>query len=190
MDDITATHGVLGSDELIVAVARRLNEALPPDAICGRVASDKFAISMTASDDTEADAVIRIAIDAIARPHWIDTVVRLSAHAGFAQAPRHATTRGELTRRADLALRTAAKRGPGAIVVFDLAINTVSTDQKFIHRELPRAISANDLECTTSRSCRHKADAWLVSRPCCAGTTQRVAQFRRRNSSRLPNKWD
>ncbi|MGE5772850.1 MAG: hypothetical protein ACM3Z4_12575, partial [Hyphomicrobiales bacterium] len=35
---------------------------------------------------------------------------------------------------------TAAKRGPGAIVIFDLAINTVSTDQKFIHRELPRAI--------------------------------------------------
>jgi predicted signal transduction protein with EAL and GGDEF domain len=62
------------------------------------------------------------------------------------QAPRHAATRGELTRRADLALRAAAKRGPGAIVAFDVAIDTVSTDQKFIHRELPRAISANDLD--------------------------------------------
>src|SRR5512143_79902 len=145
MDDVTATHGVLGSDELIVAVARRLNEALPPDAICGRVASDKFGISMTASDDTEADAVIRIAIDAIARPHWIDTVVRLSAHAGFAQAPRHATTRGELTRRADLALRTAATRGPGAIVVFDLAINTVSTDQKFMSSQGGRMVGVEAL---------------------------------------------
>ena len=146
MDDVTATHGVLGSDELIVAVARRIREALPAGVTCGRIAGDKFAIAMTAAHDADAEAVIRAAIDVIARPHWADTVVRVSAHAGFAQAPRHAVTRGELTRRADLALRAAAKRGPGAIVAFDVAIDTVSTDQKFIHRELPRAISANDLD--------------------------------------------
>jgi diguanylate cyclase (GGDEF)-like protein len=146
MDDVTATHGVLGSDELIVAVARRIREALPAGVTCGRIAGDRFAIVMTAVHDANAEAVIRAAIDVIARPHWADTVVRVSAHAGFAQAPHDATTRGELTRRADLALRAAAKRGPGAIVAFDVAIDSVSTDQKFIHRELPRAISANDLD--------------------------------------------
>jgi predicted signal transduction protein with EAL and GGDEF domain len=72
--------------------------------------------------------------------------VRVSAHAGFAQAPRHASTRAELTRRADLALRAAGKKGPGAIVRFDNSIDTVSTDQKFVHRELPRALSMNELE--------------------------------------------
>ncbi|HET7804388.1 MAG TPA: bifunctional diguanylate cyclase/phosphodiesterase [Pseudolabrys sp.] len=146
MDDVTATHGVLGSDELIIAVAARMREALPAGVICGRIAGDKFAVVMTAAHDADAEAVVRAAIDAIARPHWVDTVVRVSAHAGFAQAPRHAATRGELTRRADLALRAAAKQGPGSIVAFDVAIDTVSTDQKFIHRELPRAISANDLD--------------------------------------------
>jgi diguanylate cyclase (GGDEF)-like protein len=146
MDDVTATHGVLGSDELIVAVARRIREALPAGVTCGRIAGDRFAIVMTAVHDANAEVVIRAAIDVIARPHWADTVVRVSAHAGFAQAPHDATTRGELTRRADLALRAAAKRGPGAIVAFDVAIDSVSTDQKFIHRELPRAISANDLD--------------------------------------------
>ena len=146
MEDVTAHHGVLGSDELIVAVARRLKEALPPHAMCGRIASDEFAVTLTADQAIDAEAIIRAALEAIARPHWIDTVVRVSTHAGFAQAPRHATTRGELTRRADLALRAAAKRGPGAIVMFDLSIDTISTDQKFIHRELPRAISANELE--------------------------------------------
>ena len=146
MEDVTAHHGVLGSDELIVAVARRLKEALPPQAMCGRIASDEFAVTLTADQAVDAEAIIRAALEAIARPHWIDTVVRVSTHSGFAQAPRHATTRGELTRRADLASRAAAKRGPGAIVMFDLSIDTVSTDQKFIHRELPRAISANELE--------------------------------------------
>jgi diguanylate cyclase (GGDEF)-like protein len=146
MDDVTATHGVLGSDELIVAVARRIREALPAGMICGRIAGDRFAIAMTTPHDADAETVIRAALDVMARPHWADTVVRVSAHAGFAQAPHDATTRGELTRRADLALRAAAKRGPGAIVAFDVAIDSVSADQKFIHRELPRAISANDLD--------------------------------------------
>jgi diguanylate cyclase (GGDEF)-like protein len=144
MDDVAATLGVLGSDELLVAISRRLKEALPAGVLCGRVAGDKFAVVMTAGQNVEN--IIRAAIDAVARPYWADTVVRVTAHAGFAQAPRHAATRGELTRRADLALRAAAKRGPGAVVAFDVAIDTVSTDQKFIHRELPRAISANDLD--------------------------------------------
>jgi diguanylate cyclase (GGDEF)-like protein len=146
MDDVTATHGVLGSDELLVAVARRLQETLAEGVTCGRIAGDKFAVTLTAAEDAEAVAIIRTAIESIARPYWVDAVVRVSAHAGFAQAPRHASTRGELTRRTDLALRAAAKRGPGSIVAFDLSIDTVSTDQKFIHRELPRAISASDLD--------------------------------------------
>jgi len=146
MADVNAQLGVLGSDELIMAVATRLREALPAQAVCGRIGSDEFAVAFTAGGGVDAGAVIRAALEAIARPHWIDTVVRISAHAGFAQAPRHATTRGELTRRAGLALRAAAKKGPGAIVAFERAIDTVSTDQKFIQRELPRALSANELE--------------------------------------------
>jgi diguanylate cyclase (GGDEF)-like protein len=146
MEDVTAHLGVLGSDELIVAVAARLREVLPKEAVCGRVGSDEFAVMLTAENGIDVMAMLRAVLDNIARPHWFDTVVRVSAHAGFAQAPQHATTRGELTRRAELALRAADKKGPGSIVGFEPAIDTVSTDQKFIHRELPRALSANELE--------------------------------------------
>jgi diguanylate cyclase (GGDEF)-like protein len=146
MADVNAHLGVLGSDELIVAVAARLKEALPADALCGRIGSDEFALTLTGPADVDAEAVIRAAIESIARPYWIDTVVRVSAHAGFAQTPRHASTRGELTRRAELALRAAAKKGAGAVVAFTPEIDTVSADQKFIQRELPRALTANELE--------------------------------------------
>lgn len=146
MEDITAHLGVLGGDELIGAVARRLKEALPEHAMCGRIGSNEFAVTLTASAAIDAEAIIRRALEAIARPHWIDTVVRISAHAGFAQAPLHAETRGELARRAELAVRAAAKKGPGALIPFEPAIDTVSNDQRFIHRELPRALSANELE--------------------------------------------
>jgi len=146
MEDVTAHHGVLGSDEVIVAAAKRLKAVLPSHATCGRIAGDTFAIILTAAPDVNVEAVTRAVLESISRPHWIDNVVRVSAHAGFAQAPRHAATRGELTRRTNLALRAAAKKGPGSIVTFDLSIDTISSDQKFIHRELPRAISANELD--------------------------------------------
>ena len=146
MADVNAQLGVFGADEFIVAVAQRLAEALPAQAVCGRIGGDEFAVMLTAAPDVDVEAIVRGVIEAIGRPHWIDRMVRVAAHAGFAQAPRHATTRGELTRRAELALRAAAKKGPGAIVVFEREIDTVSSDQKFIQRELPRALSAGELE--------------------------------------------
>ena len=146
MADINAQLGVIGSDALIVAVAERLKQALPSGVVCGRVGSDEFALMLTAAGGVDAGNMVRAVLDAIAQPHWIDTVVRISAHAGYAQSPRDAATRGELTRRAELALRAASKKGAGAIVAFEHAIDTVSTDQKFIQRELPRALTANELE--------------------------------------------
>jgi diguanylate cyclase (GGDEF)-like protein len=135
-----------GSDELIVAVAGRLKETLPADTVCGRIGSDRFALIVTAGAAVSATAILRGALETIARPHWIDTVVRISAHAGFAQAPRHATSRGELVRRAELALAAAGKKGTGTIVGYERAIDTSSADEAFIRRELPRALSANELE--------------------------------------------
>jgi diguanylate cyclase (GGDEF)-like protein len=146
MEDVTADLGVLGSDELVVAVADRLRAAAPAQAYCGRIASDEFAVILTVDENVDVEAMLVNIVESVARPHWFDTVVRVSAHAGFAQAPLHATTRGELTRRAELALRAAARKGPNAVVGFEQSIDKVSTDQKFIHRELPRAVSANELD--------------------------------------------
>jgi len=146
MADINAQLGVLGGDELLTAVAARLKEALPADAVLGRVGGDQFAAIFTARGGSDAGEIVRAGIEAVARPHWIDTVVRVSAHAGYAQAPRHADSRGELTRRAGLALRAVAKKGPGALIGFERAIDTVSADQKFVRRELPRALTANELD--------------------------------------------
>ncbi len=146
MADINATLGVLASDELYAAIAQRLQETLPANAMCGRIGSNEFVITVTATRDFDVEAMMREIVNAIARPHWVDTVVRVSAHAGFSQAPQHAATRGELTRRAELAARQAAKKGPGTIVGFDASIDTVSDEERFIQRELPRALSANELE--------------------------------------------
>ena len=147
MSDVNADLGVLGGDELIVSIAKRLKEALPPEGRCGRIGSDEFAVTFsTDNNGGNAEAAVRAILEAIQRPYWIEASIRVSAHAGFAQTPQHASTRGELTRRAELALRAAGKKGPGALVAFDPAIDTASTDQKFIQRELPRALNSGELE--------------------------------------------
>ncbi len=146
MADVNAQHGVLGCDELLVSIAGRIKEALPADAVLGRIGSEEFAITLTAADSVDVERMLREVMDVIVRPHWIDRVVRVSAHAGFAQAPQHATTRGELTRRADVALRKSIQKGPGTITIYQADIDNSSEDEQFIRRELPRALTAKSLD--------------------------------------------
>jgi diguanylate cyclase (GGDEF)-like protein len=146
MTDLTAQLGVLSGDEIIASVVQRVQQVLPAGAAFGRVGNHEFAVIFTGGVGLDAVAALRKSIEAIARPHWIDTVVRLSAHAGIAQAPLHASTRGELTRRSEIALRAAMQKGPGTIVVYERDIDSLSSEQQFIRRELPRAMSAHELE--------------------------------------------
>jgi diguanylate cyclase (GGDEF)-like protein len=144
LDD--AQVGSLGTDALIVTAAQRLHQALPEHAVCGRLAATEFGIVFGVPSNEDAQPVIRAALDALAQPYWADKVVRLTAQAGIALAPQHATTRAELSRRAELALRSAGKRGPGTLAVFDPSIDQASSEQKIIQRELPRALAAQELE--------------------------------------------
>jgi predicted signal transduction protein with EAL and GGDEF domain len=137
--------GALGGDELIGAVAQRLREALPAEAVCGRIGAAQFALLFKAPPE-RAHAMMQTVLDELARPYWMDKLVRLTVLAGYAQAPEHAESRGELTRRAEVALRGAAKRGAGSLVAFDPAIDRLSSEQRFVQQDLPRALAANELD--------------------------------------------
>jgi diguanylate cyclase (GGDEF)-like protein len=145
IDGIVETYGQHALDEIAGLTGARLREKLPPDdVVCARVGAGTFALLWRGSQDPMA--LMRTAIEAGAYPHWIDGVVRVTAHAGFARAPADATSRDELIRRADLALRAAERKGPGAVVAFERAIDAEASDQQFIRRELPRALKAQALE--------------------------------------------
>jgi diguanylate cyclase (GGDEF)-like protein len=141
-----AQAGALSTDELIVMIAQRLHESLPESAICGRLGTAQFGVLFAAEIDSDPALMLRGVLDALVQPYWMDKVVRLTAQAGFAQVPTHAGSRSELSRRAEVALRSAASKGPGSLVMFDPLLDQVSSDQKFIQRELPRALAAHELE--------------------------------------------
>ena len=82
MDDVTAHHGVLGSDELIVAVAGRLKEALPEHAVCGRIGADEFAILLTSGAAVDSEAVLHAGMVAFMEGAMLYGVFHGDLHGG------------------------------------------------------------------------------------------------------------
>ncbi len=89
---------------------------------------------------------LRAIREAVSRPLWINQVVQVSANVGLAMAPRDGDNREELMRRADLALRTAKRRGRGLVVAFSPDMETEFDERRFIKRELSRALAARAFE--------------------------------------------
>jgi predicted signal transduction protein with EAL and GGDEF domain len=144
LDAIAETYGQSSADEIVGLVGGRLRELLPQDVVCGRSGDHSFGFFWLGGHD--AASLIRGTIYAATRPHWIDSIVRITAHAGFAHSGADAADRAELLRRAELALHAAQKSGAGAVVAFEQAIDAAASEQQFIRRELPRALNAKVLD--------------------------------------------
>jgi diguanylate cyclase (GGDEF)-like protein len=139
--------GEAGGDEVLFEVANRLRHAMPPDIVIGRMRSNhKFALMMEATDPQTALATAEAARSAISRPIWIGQALQIAASVGLAVAPRDGTQGEELARRADLALRSARRRGGGMVVGFDAAMEAEFEEQRFIKRALGRALAARDFD--------------------------------------------
>jgi diguanylate cyclase (GGDEF)-like protein len=139
--------GEAGGDEVLVEVANRLRRAMAGDVVIGRLRSNhKFALMMPATDPRTAFATAEAARSAISRPIWLGHALQVAASVGLAVAPRDGTTAEELARRADLALRAARRRGGGTVVAFAPGMEVEFEEQRFIKRELGRAIAARNFD--------------------------------------------
>jgi diguanylate cyclase (GGDEF)-like protein len=139
--------GEAGGDEVLLEVANRLRQAMGGDIVIGRLRSNhKFALMMPATDPRTAFATAEAARCAISRPIWLGHALQVAASVGLAVAPRDGTTAEELVRRADLALRAARRRGGGTVVAFAPGMEIEFEEQRFIKRELGRAIAARNFD--------------------------------------------
>jgi diguanylate cyclase (GGDEF)-like protein len=145
--DAKVAVGEAGGDEVLLEVANRLRHAMPPDIVVGRLRSNhKFALMMAATDAQAALATAEAARLAISRPVWIGKALQVAASVGLAVAPRDGTAAEELVRRADLALRAARRGGGGMVVTFATEMEAEFEAQRFIKRELGRALAARDFD--------------------------------------------
>jgi diguanylate cyclase (GGDEF)-like protein len=141
LKDVNDAFGHRIGDDLLKALAVRFTDILPAHAFCGRFDGDEFALIMSSPDSGSAEAAMVTMAAALSRPFWIkDRVVQVGVTAGLAHAPRDATSRDELMRRADLALRAAKKKQRGGVLHFEPVMDVEFDDRRFLEKALRRAL--------------------------------------------------
>jgi len=131
---------------LLKSIAERLQAAVSAGAQFGRFDDDEFAVIVAGADFDTANRLADTFKEALARPIFMEQNWQISVGIGIAQAPADGNTAEELSRRANLALRAAKRRGRGMVQCFEPAIEMEEAEQRFLRRELETAIGAGALQ--------------------------------------------
>jgi diguanylate cyclase (GGDEF)-like protein len=145
--DVNEALGHQAGDQLLVFVAERLAAATRGAGFLGRLGSDEFALVVRAEDALAAAQTTHDAIAAMTHPFWIGgQALQIGLTVGLAHAPRDGVSRDDLTRRADLALRTAKRHSRGRAIGFEPAMEAELHDRRFVNRELRRTLAEGGLD--------------------------------------------
>ncbi len=124
---VNDTWGHLVGDQLLVVVAKRMLNVVPPDALVARLGGDEFAILI---DDSTLDLTLdelalkleqlgESILQQMAMPFKISGhALCISASIGIACAPMHATSSVELLQYADIAMYQAKRQGKNAFAFY------------------------------------------------------------------------
>jgi diguanylate cyclase (GGDEF)-like protein len=145
-DEVNDVLGHAGGDEVLVEISRRFTAVLPRGAVIARLGSDEFALMLPDAAPETALAAVQALCQSLAWPVAMHQSVTISACAGVAAAPRDGTSRDELARRADLALRAAKRRGRGVAVTFSPELEADLQERRFIRREAAYTLAAHGFE--------------------------------------------
>jgi diguanylate cyclase (GGDEF)-like protein len=148
IDDFRAVNDTLGhehGDTLLVAVARRLQDALANEAkLIARVGGDELAIVLTGEPADPHAAAKRVA-EILAPPFSVGGLsLEVRASLGVARYPENARAVRELVRRADIALHRA-KAERTLYNVYRPEYDRFSVDRLMLAGQLRRAIEGGEL---------------------------------------------
>jgi diguanylate cyclase (GGDEF)-like protein len=138
-------HGV--GDQVLVAVAARLQRLVRPGDTVARLSGDEFGVLLEdvvrAEDaETTADRIL----DAFQRPiDGIDRPIRVSVSIGVDVGSPVSTTADDLVRNADFAMYGAKALGKGRLRVYDAADREAADDGARIRSELHHAVERDEL---------------------------------------------
>jgi diguanylate cyclase (GGDEF)-like protein/PAS domain S-box-containing protein len=148
VDNFKRVNDSLGhdvGDELIIALARRLERGLPPSCSAGRMSGDEYVV--ICSDVSEVGGVEalanRVAQLLRAAVPVRGQLLRVSATIGAATPTGPETTAADLLRFADAAMFSAKRQGTGRVQLASKALIASADSQMMLEGQLRDAI-AND----------------------------------------------
>jgi diguanylate cyclase (GGDEF)-like protein/PAS domain S-box-containing protein len=144
---VNDTLGHLAGDQLLVAVARRLETCLRPGDGVGRLGGDEFAILVEPIKDvSDATRVAERMQKELALPHTIEgREVVTSASAGIALSVTGYERADDVLRDADAAMSRAKALGRGRCELFDETMRERAMGMLRLEADLRRAIERGEL---------------------------------------------
>jgi diguanylate cyclase (GGDEF)-like protein/PAS domain S-box-containing protein len=151
VDNFKRVNDSLGhdaGDELLIALARRLEDGLPEGCTAARMSGDEYVV--ICRDQNEVGGVDELASKVA---HLFRTAVpvrdqllRVSASVGAAVPSGPETTGADLLRFADAAMFEAKRRGAGRVSLANAALMASADSQMYLEGQLREALGNDGLE--------------------------------------------
>ncbi|WP_027165753.1 GGDEF domain-containing phosphodiesterase [Mesorhizobium sp. WSM3224] len=136
---VNDTYGHNIGDDLLVKVARRIEDHAPQGATIARIGGDEFVLLFPAGETRQpAGGLASAIIAAIANPDPELNSVRVGASIGIYQAEKPRLT--EMLLKADFALYAAKRGGRNEYCLFDAELDAALERKNCIERDLRGAI--------------------------------------------------
>jgi len=144
--DVNDTMGHAAGDALIMAVARRLKQALGPEDFLARFGGDEFAVLRRAVGAQAAEDLAERLRGAFAQSFDVfGQHVRMTASIGISVGPDHGCSPEELMRAADIALYDGKKNGRDRAMLFCAEMAAEVEQRREIEVDLHAALADNAL---------------------------------------------
>ena len=143
---INDSLGHIAGDQLLCAIARRLENCLPPGTTIARLGGDEFAILLdTVSVPADALRIAKRILEAMDHPFQIQQHgIFTTACIGIALSNEQYREPDEILRDADTAMYRAKAMGPGQYQVFDSAMHTRAMTLWRLETDLRHAIERKE----------------------------------------------
>jgi len=149
LDNFKTINDTLGhpvGDELLKAVARRLETCVSRAEVVSRLGGDEFAILVATRNLHRIETMATRIVEALAEPFELDGHhVVIGTSVGIARAPEHGENGEKLLQNADLALYTAKARGRNRAAMFEHGMDEAAHARRMLELDLRSSLGKDEM---------------------------------------------
>ncbi len=149
LDNFKSINDTLGhpvGDQLLQAVARRLEASTSEHDMIARLGGDEFAIMVAPENLSLIDDIAAHIVEAIAQPFALDGHDLITGVSiGIACAPADGEDGDTLLQHADLALYAAKSGGRGRVVRFEAGMDEQAKSRRLLELDMREALAKNEM---------------------------------------------